>query len=473
MASVPAQAANRTRVQLPHNGWRPRRHQMNAWRYLENGGRHAELIWHRRAGKDEICLHWAAIAAHQRTATYWHMLPEAAQARKAIWDAMNPHTGRRRIDEAFPMELRATTREQEMLIKFKCGSTWQVVGSDNFNSLVGSPPAGITYSEWALAKPMARAMLRPIILENGGWQFFITTPRGKNHAFNTYKAAVASMGAGKDVFAELLTANDTGVMTKEQLAEELRQYQEDYGEEAGEAYFRQEYLCDFDAAILGAIFGSEMRKALDAGRICNLPIDKNTPVETAWDLGRTDDTAIWFFQRVRGERRFIDYYAASGLDIPDYVEVLRQKGYRYGQHWFPHDAAPATLASGGKSIVEQFFALGVKGRIVPRLGVQDGIQAARAMFPVTYFDMDRCADGIECLRAYQRIWNAEKKDFSAAPLHNWASHGADAFRMAAVAMRDGDGAPPKPKPPRNPLTHETLNELWAAMERNNKRNPRI
>jgi len=156
-ASRAAAAPAQRRIRLPHNGWRPRAYQMGAWRYMEQGGRHAELIWARRSGKDEICLHWAAIAAHQRPATYWHMLPEAAQARKAIWEAINPHTGVRRIDEAFPHELRATTREQEMLIKFKCGSTWQVVGSDNFNSLVGSPPAGVVFSEWALAQPAARA----------------------------------------------------------------------------------------------------------------------------------------------------------------------------------------------------------------------------------------------------------------------------------------------------------------------------
>jgi hypothetical protein len=457
-----------TRIRLPHNGWRPRHHQMRAWSYLENGGRHAELIWHRRAGKDEICLHWAAIAAHQRVATYWHMLPEASQARKAIWEAINPHTGIRRIDEAFPHELRATTREQEMLIKFKCGSTWQVVGSDNFNSLVGSPPAGITYSEWALAKPTARAMLRPILLENGGWQLFITTPRGKNHAYNTYTAAKGDMAAGKPVFAQLLTANDTGALTAEQLEEERQSYINDYGEEAGEAYFRQEYLCDFDAAILGAIFGSEMRRALDSDRICKLDIDPNVPVETAWDLGRTDDTGIWFFQRVRGEKRFIDYYGASGLDIPDYVDVLRQKGYRYGDHWLPHDAKPITLASGGKSIYEQLYTLGVKGRIVPRLTVQDGIQAARMIFPVSYFDMDRCADGIECLRAYQRKWNEETRTFGQAPLHNWASHGADAFRMAAVAMRDGDAAPTKPAPPKT-LETMSINELWERTRASNGR----
>ena len=107
-------------IRLPNN-WRPRPYQMPAWRYLESGGKHAELVWHRRSGKDEIALHRTACAAFERVAGYWHMLPEYAQARKAIWDAVNPHTGKRRIDEAFPHELRDSTRDQEMAIRFKNG----------------------------------------------------------------------------------------------------------------------------------------------------------------------------------------------------------------------------------------------------------------------------------------------------------------------------------------------------------------
>lgn len=446
------------RIRLPNN-WRPRSYQMPAWCYLEKGGRHAELVWHRRAGKDEICLHRAAQAAFERPATYWHMLPMAAQARKAIWEAVNPHTGKRRIDEAFPHILRATTRENEMMIKFVNGSTWQVVGSDNFNSLVGSPPAGITASEWALANPAARAYLRPILLENNGWQLYITTPRGKNHAWKTYMAAKQDMASGHDVFAQVLTANDTGVLSQEQLTRELQSYIDDHGEEAGDALFRQEYLCDWEAALLGTYFGKEMRLALAGGRICDIAYDPIAPVETAWDLGHTDDTAVWFFQRIRGEKRFIDYYAASGQDPVHFAEVLEQKGYRYGEHWLPHDARAKTFASGGKSVVEQFFALGIRGTIVPLLSKQDQIQAARMVFPACWFDMTNCEDGLETLRSYRRVWDDQKKVFQQKPLHDWASHGTDAFLAAAVAMRDEDATPKAPDKPRF-LNEMSLDELW-------------
>jgi len=118
---------------------------MQAWAALESGCRRLALAWHRRSGKDDISLHWTAVSAMQRVGGYWHMLPQANQARKAIWDANNPHTGLRRIDEAFPAEIRATTREQDMFIRFWNGSSWQVVGSDNYDALVGSPPVGVVF----------------------------------------------------------------------------------------------------------------------------------------------------------------------------------------------------------------------------------------------------------------------------------------------------------------------------------------
>jgi hypothetical protein len=441
-------------IRLPHNGWHPRDYQMPAWRYMERGGKHAELIWHRRAGKDELCLHWAAIAAHQRPATYWHMLPMASQARKAIWEAINPHTGKRRIDECFPHELRETTRENEMLIKFKVGSTWQVVGSDNFNSLVGSPPAGVTASEWALANPAARAYLRPILAENSGWQLYITTPRGKNHAFKTYTAAMADPTA----FAQRLTVFDTGALSDETIAAERKAYQDDYGVEEGDALFRQEYLCDWDAAILGAYYGREMRLALEQGRITDVPYDPVLPVHTFWDIGYTDDLVIWFAQINRGEIALIDYYSAAGQSPESIAAVVHGKPYGYGEHWLPWDAVPKTFAASGKSTVEQLWALGIKCKIVPNLSVQDGIQAARKMFPRVYFDEVNTADGIECLRQYQREWDPDKRVFKDKPLHNWASHGSDAFRMLAVAWREMAGEPKKPEPRFFPDI--TANELF-------------
>ena len=192
------------------------------------------------------------------------MLPQANQARKALWDAVNPHTGKKRIDEAFPLPIRRTTLDHEMMIRFINGSSWQVVGSDNFNSLVGSPPIGLVFSEWPLCDPAAWAYLMPIIEENGGWAIFNGTPRGKNHAYRSVKGAMAS----GESFGEILSADKTNVFTPEQLARIEDQLIETYGEEYGRSVFEQEYHVSFDAANLGAILGRAEggRRALRATR---------------------------------------------------------------------------------------------------------------------------------------------------------------------------------------------------------------
>ena len=171
------------------SSWKPRGYQKPLMRYLEAGGTRADVVAHRRWGKDEVALHWAAVRATRRPGTYWHLLPEASQGRKAIWDAVNPHTGKRRIDEAFPPHIRKRTRDADMMIHFKSDSTWQVVGSDNFNSLMGSPPIGVVFSEWSLAKPEAWTYIRPILAENGGWALFLWTPRGRGHATRAFESS--------------------------------------------------------------------------------------------------------------------------------------------------------------------------------------------------------------------------------------------------------------------------------------------
>ncbi len=232
-------------IQLPANGWRPRPDQMPAWAALERGCKRIALAAHRRWGKDEISLHWAAVSAMTRVGGIWHMLPMANQARKALWDAVNPRTGRRRIDDAFPAELRDTTREQDMFIRFKNGSTWQVVGSDNYNALVGSPPVGVVFSEYALADPSAWAFLRPILAENGGWAIFISTPRGRNHF-----ARLVDFARGDSQWhGQVITVEQSGAISMDVIERERRELTAERGEKEADAIIAQEYYCDFDAAI--------------------------------------------------------------------------------------------------------------------------------------------------------------------------------------------------------------------------------
>lgn len=447
-------------ITLPAHNWKPLPAQQPAWNYLQNGGKHAELIWHRRFGKDEISMQHAAIAMTERPGTYWHMLPMANQVKKAIWNAVNPRTGRRRIDDVFPDEL-FQKNESEMLVKSKFNaSTWQCLGSDNFQGSIGSPPVGIVYSEWALANPSVRGFLRPIITENQGWQIFITTPRGKNHAYRTYNAARQNPKA----FAQLLTVHDTRALTPDQLIEELHEYVNTYGEDQGIALYEQEYECSFEAAVLGSFYTSECKRLESEGRLCSVPHDPSYPVHVAMDIGRSDDTSIWWFQMVEGEVRIIDFYTASGKD-PDAIcsqllgkivhinliqgrieveygesipSVSKRTAYDYGFIYLPHDGAAKTFAAKGKSVEEQFasvFGWG-KIRIIPRLSVQDGIQASRYLLNICYMDYC-CEDGYECLKQYRREWDDKMLKFKDKPLHDYASNPADGFRYVAIAWKEG------------------------------------
>lgn len=423
----------KTKVTLPNN-WRPRAHQRKVWDYFEQGGKRAILFWHRRAGKDDVALHHTATQAMQHVGNYWHMLPEQAQARKAIWNAVNKHTGKRRIDEAFPLAIRKRTLDQEMLIEFINGSIWQVVGSDNYNSLVGSPPVGVIFSEWALAKPEAWSYLRPILAENGGWAMFITTPRGKNHAYNMYKGALGD----SSWFAELLTADDTGVFTPEQLATERAELIREHGEAVGLALFNQEFNCSVDSAIVGAVFGEEMERAKQQGRIGEIPYRRELPVYTFWDLGFSDATAIWFGQIVGDYIHLIDYYEHSNKDLAHYVGVLNAKDYAYAKDMIPHDGGNKTLLGQPEDVLRR---LGRSPQVVPRTPDKlASIDATKRLFQRLRIDQTRCAAGLECLTNYRWEYDKDKGISGRRPLHDWASNGADALQTLGMSAETLESA---------------------------------
>ena len=261
--------------------WKPRKDQWPLWNYLQKGGLRAVMVAHRRWGKDDVALHWARIAGMERPGNYWHMLPEYGQARKAIWTAVNEDTGKRRIDEAFPHWTRKKVREQEMIIEFGKGSTWQLVGSDNYDSLVGASPVGIVFSEWAVANPRAWAYLSPILERNRGWALFIYTPRGTNHGLTMLRAAQTTPGW----FGQCLPADKTPVFSQNQLEGIRTNLVSVYGAEQGESLFRQEYFCSFEGAVFGAYFARQLEAARKEGRIGSVPWAPGSEVDTWWDLG--------------------------------------------------------------------------------------------------------------------------------------------------------------------------------------------
>jgi len=434
-------------VVLP-NRWVPRWYQRPLWDYLETGGRFAIEIAHRRWGKDEVVLHRTACASHERVGNYWHCLPEYEQARKAIWTAVNPHTGIRRIDEAFPEELRAGKDEQQMFIRFKNGSTWQVIGSDRYNSLVGAGVIGVTFSEWALANPSAWGYIRPMIEENNGWAAFITTPRGANHAKAMYEMALKSKGW----FAEVSNITKTGALSPDQVEQALAEYQALYGEDFGKAQFEQEYLCSWNAAILGSFYAGEMARVRAEGRIREVVPIPGRPIHRAWDIGVRDDTSIFWFQTFKdkdgNDRLYIlDCYTNHGAGVDHYVDVVYSKPWPMegSIDFVPHDAKAMEFGT-GRTRIETMKLLGLRPYLAPSVSKLDGINAVRKTLPLCVFSID-CEQGVQALEQYRREWDDERKMFSAAEYRDWTTHLADAFRYLSLSWRS-QAAPPAAKEPK-------------------------
>lgn len=408
-------------ITLPNN-WNPREHQLPLWHYLERGGKRAVAVWNRRAGKDSTAINWTAVAAHKRIGTYWHMLPTATQGRLVVWEGKD-REGRRIIDQAFPEEIRSGIRNDQMRLELKCGSAWQVVGSDNYDRLVGANPIGVVFSEWALTDPRAWDYVRPILAENGGWALFIYTPRGKNHGFDMYEMARHN----PEWYCKLLTNDDTKTYSVEQINSER-------SSGMSEAAIAQEIYCSFEAANEGAYYGKQMEQAEREGRITKVPYEPSLKVDTWWDLGMGDSTVIWFRQNVGIENHIIDYYEASGEGLGHYAKVLQDKGYIYGTHWGPHDIEVRELGT-GKSRREIALGMGINFQVAPKLSVEDGIEAVRNLLPNCWFDQKKCERGLKAMKSYHKEWDEKRQSFQSQPYHDWSSHAADGFRTGAVVTK--------------------------------------
>jgi len=401
---------------------------------MDNGAKRACLVWHRRAGKDSTSLNFTAKEMFKRKGNYWHLFPKQTQARKAIWNGINSD-GQSILDQVFPEAVRARTSSQEMMIELKNGSTWQLAGSDNYDSLVGANPVGVVFSEWSLCDPNAWAYIRPMLAENGGWAVFIYTPRGKNHGYTLYNMAKKA----DEWFCQNLTVNDTKradgspVISPEAIETERSEGME-------EALIQQEFFGSFDAQIPGAYFADQLQQAKDQNRVGRIPIEPSLQVHTAWDLGISDSMSIWFFQAMGKEIRLVDYYESNGKGMEHYIQYLTQwadrNGVIFGQHLAPHDIEVRELTS-GRSRKDVARDMGITFRTVQRPRTKiEGIQAIRRMFPRFWIDDERAEQGYACIASYHREWDEKHQRFRDQPVHDWASHGADALQTLALGWRD-------------------------------------
>lgn len=460
------------RVVIP-NGFSPRPYQSRAMAYFDNGGKRGITVWHRRGGKDLTALHQTCKMMHERKGAYWHVFPTAEQGRKALWTEFT-RDGSRIMEQVFPAAIRKSPRDwrpnAEMVVELKCGSIWRLIGSDKME-VVGAGPVGVVFSEYALAKPNTWDLIRPMIRERDGWAWFITTPRGKNHAWKMYQMAKAD----PNWFADIKTLGDTRAYDPEQTVAEER------ASGMPEELIQQEYFCDFTAANVGSFYGTLLGVLEARGALAPFEPTGREDVFTSWDLGRADDTAIWWWRIGREGVEVLDHYASHGEDLEHYFAVLdtraERHGWKYRKHWLPHDARAKTLAT-RVSVLDQFITRygGHKVDIGPDLTVKDGIAAVRALLgkPGTRIH-PRCSeqsgqkdcDGIEALRAYHREWDAAGKCFRETPVHDWSSHTSDAFRYLACVAKVAEGMIPgeeaKPKPPFRDLRELVLDDdLWST-----------
>lgn len=469
------------KVQLP-NDFVPRPYQEKPMLHLDSGGRKVMWVVHRRGGKDLTMMHQTVKMMYQRRGVYWHVFPSFSQARKAIWEGFRRDEKRIMenvfpgfLDPKRPGSIVSKKDDQQMSVQLKNGSIWRLLGSDRVE-LVGAGPVGVVFSEYALSNPRARNLISPMLKENDGWEAYITTPRGRNHAKELYDIAVAD----PTWFCDLQTLLDTDawqtMLNKDRKpyksAEELMD--EERADGMPDAIVKQEYLCDWSAALVGAVWGDLVDQLGKVGGLSSFQPDYGTGVFTSWDLGYTDSTAIWFWQVVDGGVDLIDYYEDQGKPLSHYYEIVEAKPYRYVKHWLPHDARQTTLSS-GVSILNQCLARwpGMVA-IGPDLPKVDSIQAGRWLFQQGLRIHPRCDEkgrngysGLDCLREYHYEYDEEKKTFSPNPAHTWASHGADAFRyLAGVAKRtmqitERTEVPKAPKPVAVPLNRSfTLNQLF-------------
>lgn len=409
---------------------------------LPGGTKRGVAVWHRRAGKDLTALAGLVVPEMlRRPGVYYHFLPTYKQGRKIIWDGRDK-SGRRFLDY-IPKEAIATRNNQEMKIETTSGSLFQVIGTDDIDSIVGTNPVGCVFSEFSLQHPQAWDYVRPILRENDGWAVFLYTPRGKNHGYRLFNMAQGN----PSWFCELLTVFDTKVLTAQDIQEER-----DAG--MSEELIQQEFFCSWNAPLSGAYYGALMEKARREGRIRAFPIDKNLPVHTAWDLGMHDSTAIWFVQIAGREVWVIDYYESSGEGLAHYANVLEEKrragGYLYGTHYAPHDIEVRELST-GQTRLETAANLGILFQVVPRHDLMDGIEASRNLLPLCWFNEPKCLEGIDHLEQYRKEWDEKRGCYKSRPVHDASSHGADAYRTLAMGLRISD--------PRNRMTVDDVRNL--------------
>lgn len=385
--------------------------------FHERKQRFSCLVCHRRAGKTVATVNDDIRDALMSPKPDWrgaYIAPFYAQAKDVAWDYA------KRYSAPIPG---VQFNESELRIDYPNGARYRLYGADNYDRLRGIYLDRASLDEYGDMDPRAWSeVIRPALADRQGSATFIGTPKGLNHFAELNERAAED----PDWFHMVLKASETGLILPSELIAARKEMTEDQ--------YEQEFECSFSAALVGAYYGRDMNALEKAERITGVAYDRAVPVYTGWDLGIDDSTAIWFAQIVGREVHLIDYLEASGEPLDYYVREIGKKPYVYADHFLPHDAEAKELGT-GKTRVETLKSLGLKSpKVIPVQRVEDGINAVRLLLPRCWFDKTQTKRGIDALRNYQREFDDKTKAFRLKPLHNWASHGADAFRYLAQGL---------------------------------------
>lgn len=419
-------------IRLPHM-FEPRKYQIPALKALDNDIKKNVWVYHRGAGKDLLALNYLIKTAISKRGVYLHCFPNYSQAKKAIWKS-NHNTDDGNVVaylEHIPPELIKSKNSSEMMIEFINGSIYCLMGLDgkNSNRARGMNPNFVILSEYAFMDPESWYTIEPRVTQNNGTVIFASTPNGQNHFYHLYNHAKTNP---KEYFASLLTIDDTSVFPPE-FIEGKR------AEGIPEDFIQQEYYCSFTRGAEGSYYGKDIQRARDEERITSLNPNSDLPCHTSWDIGVGDSTAIFIFQQLKsGKINILHYYENNNEGLEHYLRYLddwkAKNKVIWGTHYVPHDMQNREFTSGVDRLTTARN-MGYNMVVVPKVSIDEGIQAVRSLLPHCVFDEKECKRGIQCLDFYRKKWNDALKVYYDTPLHDQYSNGADSFRYLAVGIK--------------------------------------
>jgi len=400
--------------------------------FHQRARRWAILVAHRRAGKTVAAVNDLIEKASYNTKQnprYGYVAPLYTQAKQIAWQYLK--------DYAAPF--RPKVSESGLFVELPHNNARiTLYGADNPDSFRGLYFDGLVLDEFGNMRPSVWSeVLLPTLLDRRGWAVFMGTPNGPNHFRDLYELRLND----DSWFVAHLPYQYTGILSPEDI-ESIRELMTD-------DEFAQEMECSFTASTRGAYFSKEIAAAEAAGRISDSLEFDDSPLHFSLDLGIRDDTSGWAWQERPDGYAMQLSFADNNRPISHYVELINATCSTYsvprGRIWLPHDARARSLQT-GRTLVEQLVDYNVYPEIVPRQNLNDGISAARLIFGDVWFHHTRCADGIRALKSYHRDYDEDSKVYKDTPVHDWASHYADAFRgFALVSERKSAKRLPTPE----------------------------